>query len=449
MKNIALGVCAAIGLVTMTLPSYAQYYDDPSKADRRFYLSPMATYSVFDGDRHFDDSLGYQFSIGKILAQGSNLEIHGTFAEPDADAGGSAELLSYGLSVLLFQSRKEFPLYAILSVSKGNAEASGAQGKATSDQFDAGIGYQFSLGEWPLFGSGPALRIEARYRTDKYSQGQASTYNNLFGTSGGRTYHDGVFGVGLFLPLGADPAATPKADEPKEPDTRIVISPPDTDGDQIPDDMDDCPNTPKGAVINVRGCEHDSDKDGVPNSADACPGTPVGANVDAKGCQLDSDADGVIDDIDQCRNTPQGASVMADGCALRNDCRIPAPGQRIDASGCATGAVVLQGVTFETASADLTAPAKRALDDVARAIGATDQIRLEVAGHTDNVGDANYNLRLSQLRANAVRNHLLNQGVDGKVLIAKGYGATRPLASNDSPVGRKNNRRVELVVIDE
>ena len=449
MKNIALGVCTAIGLVTMTLPSFAQYYDDPSKADRRFYVSPMATYSVFDGDRHFDDSLGYQLSLGKILAQGSNLEIHGTFAEPDADAGGTAELISYGLSVLLFQSRKEFPLYGILSVSKGNAEASGAQGKATSDQFDAGIGYQFSLGQWPLIGNGAALRIEARYRTDKYSQGQANTYNNLFGTSGGRTFHDGVFGIGLFLPLGADPSAEPKAKEPDEPDARIVISPPDADGDQIPDDMDDCPDTPKGAVINVRGCEHDSDKDGVANSADACPGTPINASVDSKGCQPDNDADGVIDDLDRCPNSPQGAAVMADGCALRNDCRVPEPGQRIDASGCATGAVILKDVTFETGSAELTAAAKRVLDNVARTIGAADQIRLEVAGHTDNVGDASYNLRLSQLRANAVRNHLLNQGVDGKVLIAKGYGDKRPLASNDSPEGRKNNRRVELRVIDE
>lgn len=448
MRNIAFGACAAIGLATTALTASAQY-DDPSKADRRFYLSPMATYSLYDGDRQFDDGLGYQLSIGKILAQGSNLEIHGSFAEPDAAGGGSGELLSYGLSVLLFQSRKEFPLYGILSVSKGNAEASGSQGKATSDQFDAGIGYLLKLGNWPLLGSGPSLRIEARYRTDKYSQGEAGTYNSLFGTSGGRTYHDGVFGIGLLLPLGADPSAPSKVEEPAEPDARIVISPPDSDGDQIPDDMDDCPNTPQGAVINARGCEHDSDKDGVSNSRDACPGTPIGSAVGSDGCQLDSDSDGVIDDRDQCPNSPAGAAVMADGCALRNDCRIPSPGQRIDASGCATGAVVLKGVSFETASADLTSTAKVVLDGVANAIGAADGIRIEVAGHTDGVGDEAYNLSLSQLRANAVKTYLQRQGVDSKVLIAKGYGETRPLASNETQEGRMNNRRVELLVLGE
>lgn len=447
MRTIALGVCTAIGLAAATLPAAAQY-DDPSKADRRFYISPMATYSLYDGDRRFDDSLGYQFSIGKILSQGSNLEIHGTYAEPDIDAGGSGELLSYGLSILLFQSRKDFPLYGILSISKGNAEASGAAGEATSDQFDAGIGYMLKLGNWPMFGNGPSLRIEARYRTDKYSQGESSTYSSLFGTSGGRTYHDGVFGIGLLLPLGADPSAA-KVDEPDEPDTRIVISPPDSDGDQIPDDMDDCPNTPQGAVINARGCEHDSDKDGVANSRDACPGTPIGSTVGEDGCQLDSDSDGVIDDNDQCPNSPANAAVMADGCALQNDCRLPSPGQRIDASGCATGAVVLKGVSFETGSADLTGSAKAVLDGVARAIGGADGIRIEVAGHTDSQGDDAYNQRLSQLRANAVKTYLQRQGVDSKVLIAKGYGETQPLASNESQEGRMSNRRVELLVLGE
>ncbi len=448
MRTFALGACAAIGLLAVALPSSAQY-DDPSKADRRFYISPMATYSLYDGDRRFDDSLGYQLSIGKILGQGTNLEIHGSFAEPDAAVGGNGELVAYGLSLLLFQARKDFPLYGILSVSKSNAEASGTAGKATSDQFDAGIGYMMKLGDWPWLGNGPSLRIEARYRTDKYSQGEAGNFANLFGTSGGRTYHDGVFGLGLLIPLGADPSASPKVEEPDEPDAQIIITQPDSDGDQIPDEMDDCPDTPQGAVINARGCEHDTDKDGVPNSHDACPGTPAGSAVGSDGCQIDSDSDGVIDDIDQCPNSPAGAAVMADGCALRNDCRIPSPGQKIDAQGCATGAVILKGVAFETGSADLTSAAKAVLDDVATAIGAADGIRIEVAGYTDNVGDDQYNEKLSQLRANAVKIYLQRKGVDSKVLIAKGYGETRPLASNETEEGRANNRRVELRVLGE
>lgn len=447
MKNLALGISVAIGLMATSLSANAQSYDQ-DKADRRFYISPLANYSLYDSARQFDDEIGYQLSFGKILSRGANIELHGMFAEPSSQISGApdGELLSYGVSVLLFQWRNELPVYGILSIARGETNASNGGDTAKSDQFDVGVGYLLGLGDWPLIGSGASLRIEARYRTDKYDSGQADTYNNLFGQGHERTYHDGVFGVGLFLPLGGDPNAKVEADEPTAPKTTIVVSQPDSDGDQIPDDMDACPGTPPGVTINAKGCEHDTDRDGVPNSKDSCPGTPVGVSVDANGCPPDGDSDGVLNNQDQCPNTPQGLAVLADGCALKGDCRIPNAGQRIDANGCAVGAVILKGVNFETASAALTAPAKRILDGVAAILSGAGEIRIEVAGHTDAVGDAQFNKNLSQLRANSVKQYLVAQGVASRALIAVGYGESQPLVNNETSAGRESNRRVELKV---
>ena len=276
MRKLALKTGMMLGMLGVAGTALAQYSYEEEKRDRRFYLSPLATYTVFDGDRRFDDEVGYQLSFGKILGRGPNVEIHGSFVEPGPDGedgGNMGELTAYGISFLLFQARDSFPLYGILSLSKGLAQAEGATDEPVSDQFDVGLGYLLGLGRWPLVGNGPALRIEARYRTDKFSQGEAFDYSEQFGTELQRTFHDGVFGLGLYIPLGADPNRPAKVEEPEEPTSTVVIASPDSDGDQIPDDQDACPDTAPGAQIDVRGCEHDSDRDGVVNSADNCPGT--------------------------------------------------------------------------------------------------------------------------------------------------------------------------------
>jgi outer membrane protein OmpA-like peptidoglycan-associated protein len=118
----------------------------------------------------------------------------------------------------------------------------------------------------------------------------------------------------------------------------------DSDGDGVPDGIDQCPNTPLGAKVDAKGCPIDSDGDGVPDGIDQCPDTPKGAVVDAKGCPIDSDGDGVPDGIDQCPNTPKGAVVDAKGCPIDSDgdgvpdgidqCPNTPPGTKVDAVGC-------------------------------------------------------------------------------------------------------------------
>jgi outer membrane protein OmpA-like peptidoglycan-associated protein len=121
-------------------------------------------------------------------------------------------------------------------------------------------------------------------------------------------------------------------------------APSDFDGDGVGDRKDDCPATPRGAVVDEKGCPRDADADGVFDGIDRCPATPAGCPVDEKGCPSDADADGVIDCQDKCAGTPEGCAVDATGCSRDADadgvcdsldeCAGTAQGCTADASGC-------------------------------------------------------------------------------------------------------------------
>ncbi len=221
---------------------------------------------------------------------------------------------------------------------------------------------------------------------------------------------------------------------PKDVKVDMNGCPVDTDGDRIADYLDKCPNTPKGVSVDANGCPVDSDGDKIADYLDKCPNTPAGAVVDANGCPVDSDKDGVFDGLDRCPNTKAGAQVDATGCP------------RIFEEGKAT--LVLQGVNFATGTARLTPASRPILDKAAELISANPTIKIEVDGHTDNVGRPANNLRLSQQRADAVRNYLISKGVSGDQLVAKGFGGTQPIADNKTARGRAANRRVELKKLD-
>ena len=128
---------------------------------------------------------------------------------------------------------------------------------------------------------------------------------------------------------------------------------------------------------------------------------------------------------------------------------VPAPGAAVDANGCPLkGDVVLEGVNFQTNSAELTGNSKPVLDNVAKGLREHPRLTVEVQGHTDSTGAADYNLALSERRAEAVRAYLVSDGVPSSQLSAKGYGVTQPIASNKTAGGRAANRRVVMHVID-
>lgn len=234
----------------------------------------------------------------------------------------------------------------------------------------------------------------------------------------------------------------------------------DADNDGVLDSADRCPNTPAGVAVTSDGCPVDTDRDGVPDHLDRCPNTPAGVPVTAEGCPRDSDGDGVTDDKDRCPNTPAGTRVNAEGCPLDSDgdgvpdnidaCPNTPPGTPVDARGCrrifeeGKANVVLEGVTFATGSSRLTPESNEILDRVAQALIENPEINVEVQGHTDNTGSVAANTRISQARAAAVRQYLISKGVAANRLTARGYGPSEPTASNDTPEGRQQNRRVEL-----
>jgi OOP family OmpA-OmpF porin len=109
--------------------------------------------------------------------------------------------------------------------------------------------------------------------------------------------------------------------------------------------------------------------------------------------------------------------------------------------------VILRSINFQLNSDRLTVPSQQTLDEVAQALIAQPELEVEIDGYTDSTGSAAYNLRLSQRRAEAVKNYLVAKGVKAQALTAKGYGASRPIASNKTAEGRAQNRRVEFVVL--
>lgn len=144
----------------------------------------------------------------------------------------------------------------------------------------------------------------------------------------------------------------------------------------------------------------------------------------------DDDKDGVDNLSDLCANTPAGVKVNAFGCQD-------------------TDAMILRGVNFHTDSDKLTDDSITILDRVVNTLKAHPEVKLEVSGHTDSRGDDAYNKKLSERRAIAVMKYLVDHGVPSDNLIARGYGEERPIASNDTPEGMTQNRRVELNRIDK
>lgn len=154
---------------------------------------------------------------------------------------------------------------------------------------------------------------------------------------------------------------------------------------------------------------------------------------------VDRDGDRVSDDLDQCPATPSGTWVDAQGC--------PEAAQR---SSLFEGRkrLVLEGVQFDTDTARLKSSSRLALDRVAKSLNAWPDARIEVDGHTDSTNTDDYNLKLSRARSAAVCEYLVDKGVASSRLEEKGYGESRPIADNQTAVGRATNRRVELTRID-
>ena len=180
----------------------------------------------------------------------------------------------------------------------------------------------------------------------------------------------------------------------------------------------------------------DSDEDGVSDDKDRCPDTPYGIEVDASGCPFDSDGDGVYDYMDMCSGTTK--------CV------------KVDPFGCPEGMAPLkEGVftavlEFDTNSARIRSvyytKYTKEVENIIRANPEAKIVKVVINGHTDNTGTDRYNYQLSEKRANSVKRFVVDQlGVDTKLIKVQTFGATKPVASNNTKAGRQKNRRVEII----
>jgi OOP family OmpA-OmpF porin len=210
----------------------------------------------------------------------------------------------------------------------------------------------------------------------------------------------------------------------------VKVEPKDTDKDGIVDSVDKCPTVP--GLAKYQGCPiPDTDKDGINDEQDKCPTVPGLAKY--QGCPIpDTDKDGVNDEEDKCPTEAGPAS--NGGCPL-----ISVEEKKIAQSSS-------EHVYFATGKAVLLPKSYKALDDIIVLLNQKDNatLGLDIEGHTDNLGTAAFNLKLSQSRANAVSAYFKKKGVDMKRIMAKGYGQTVPVADNKTAEGRSKNRRVEL-----
>lgn len=108
---------------------------------------------------------------------------------------------------------------------------------------------------------------------------------------------------------------------------------------------------------------------------------------------------------------------------------------------------ILEDCNFETGKADLKEESYKVIDELVAYLNRKDDERIELGGHTDNVGTAKSNQILSEARANTVRTYLLSKGIDPNRVTAKGYGLTKPIASNKTVDGKAQNRRTEVTIL--
>ena len=381
--------------------------------------------------------VGVQFNPNVALELGAGFIPY----SGDADASGLA--IVYRGDLLLHPLGGDWSPYLDLGAGLYQG-ASGDFGADADWEIHWGLGLRGMLARWV------ALRVEARHNlTDSYKDGLAHLIEftagfDFFvwtGSSGPPPDNDrdGIPDAedACRNVAGARTArGCPDADQdgikddddkcPDMPGPKMNAGCPDTDGDGLADDLDRCPNR-AGPTIHD-GCPPpppDSDGDGLLDPDDACP--EEAGPTDTLGCP-DRDGDGILDRDDKCPDQP--------GVVSENGC-LP---QVIESKF--SGAI--KGIYFATGSARIQRRSFKLLNEAAELLGQYGNLRIEISGHTDNRGRADNNLKLSQSRADSVRQYLVDHGVDGGRLVAIGFGQTKPVASNATTKGRAQNRRIEF-----
>lgn len=231
---------------------------------------------------------------------------------------------------------------------------------------------------------------------------------------------------------------------------------PDSDGDGIPDHLDECPD--EAGLAEFNGCP-DRDGDGIPDKDDACP--DQAGPKEFKGCP-DSDGDGVPDNLDKCPDVPGPKENNGcpwpdrdgDGVPDKDDACPDQPGPASN-KGCpeVSEEVVKQlnefanAIYFDTGKSTIKAESQSTLNAIKKIMSDYPTAKFAIEGYTDSTGRLETNMRLSNERAAAVKDYLIENGVSKDRLTSQGFGPEKPVADNKTAAGRAQNRRTEIKVI--
>ena len=353
----------------------------PALADRQetIYLNPFAGFQLFDDKRDLSET--GTFGVGVEYRFLPRWSVEAVYSRADADrkyVAGESEFQELRIDGTYYFAGPDAAWNPYVSLGAGHAEfgvgdtisytTAGTDHEET--RVNVGVGFRYNVS------NGISIRGDLR----EFHGIDESTF-------------DTMASLGLSWAFTRTVASSKPAPEPA-PAPALA----DSDGDGVPDNRDQCPNTPAGVQVDSRGCPVDSDGDGVPDYRDECPNTAAGATVDERGCE--------------------GVTETVETIELR--------------------------VQFPTNSSVIDATFDNEIRRVADFMAEYPETTVEIAGHSDSIGDAEYNRFLSQRRAEAVANRLTTVlGIDPDRVNAMGYGEAEPIASNDTAAGRAQNRRVE------
>lgn len=407
MLHSAIG---GLGLLLASASMASEVDNEPSPFKDGFYVVPMVSSTQPDDARRLDDGLGFDLGFGYRFSKIFALELDGTFTELDRDNGEQTEMTGFALRGLAYFSPRLPNAFFSFGIGELSTEAQGMSGGTYEGlHIEAGLGYVLPLhiGRYDF-----GVRADARFRHNNGQENDGSTEYDKSGLA------DSILRLGLHLPLGPRPMPA----EP-EPEPLAVVEPVSACADGADNDGDgriDYPDDP--------GCDALDDED----------------ESDPMACSdgLDNDADGLIDYPEDT-----GCDSAEDNDEV-NACRTAQPGETLSLNGCGPGdVIVLRGVNFEFDQSTLTVNARTILDAVASELAVYDELRVELAGHTDARGSEAYNQTLSQARAEAVKRYLVGKGIAADRMQAVGYGESKPVADNSTEDGRELNRRTELTVL--
>lgn len=391
--NVMRPISAAVLAATLATPAMADRQET-------VYINPFAAFQLFDDKRDLSET--GTFGVGVEYRFRPHWSVEALYSRADADrkyVAGESEFEEVRVDGTYYFAGPDEAWNPYVSLGAGNADfGSDNSGVRTAGsnhdetRVNVGTGFRYNISD------AVSLRGDLR----EFHGIDESTFDTQ-------------------VSLGISFAFTRTI-------AQAAPQPADSDADGVPDSRDQCPGTPAGTVVDSTGCEPDADRDGVVDSRDDCPNTPRGAEVDSRGCELDSDNDGVVNSQDLCPNTTAGAEV--------------------DETGCEGVVETIETFTIEVQFPTNSSVIGNSFDSeirrVADFLSENPETIVEIAGHSDSRGAADYNRALSQRRAEAVAERLTGPlGVDPSRVNAVGYGEEAPIASNNTAEGRAENRRVE------